>query len=210
VSDGNGISLRIVYDAKRKQFKQNGRVISRSATRAEVDKLTDVVRRTAANIGERYAKGSISLAQFEIEMRDLIKSGHIVAASVGRGGRIRMTQADWGKVGSRLKKEYGYLGRFVRKLEKGTLAKPFTANRAKKYSSSIVMSYHEMALQEQTLDSVSDVKVRLIQHSKEGCEECTADAAEGWMAVEDFTLIGERLCQNFCLCDAEFSDMIGA
>jgi hypothetical protein len=203
-----GIVIRVgtIYDAKSKSFRRAGRVVTRHQVRAEIDKLTEHISRQAAKIGERYAKATLTLARFEIEMRELLKSGHIIASSVGRGGRSRMTQADWARVGSRLRREYGYLSKFVRKLGQGKIDKAFTANRAKKYSSSIVMSYHETMKTEETKDSVSEIKVRLVQNSREGCAECAADADRGWVNVEDMGEIGTRICGNFCLCDLEFSD----
>lgn len=201
------IGTGTTYDPDRKQFKQGGKVISRAATRAKIDKLTAHISKEAAKIGDRYSKGRIGIAGFESEMRTLLKSAHIISASVGRGGRDRMTQSDWAKVGNRLKKEYSYLSLFSRKLQRGTLSKAYTANRAKLYASSVVMSYHETVHKEATQNSVSDVKVRLVQNSKEGCVECNADAARGWVNVEDLDEIGTRICQNFCLCEILFSDL---
>ena len=197
--------LTIVYDEEAKRFVQNGRTVTSNTLRAEIDKLTAHVAREAERIGRRYSDKRIGIAQFEREMRDLLKSGHVIAASVGRGGRSRMDQSDWGKVGARLKKEYGYLQKMSDKLARGTLAKAVTPNRAKRYANSVVMSYHETRHKEKT-PSRTEIKVRLIQNSKEGCEECTADAAIGWMNVEDMGEIGTRICGNFCLCELEFSD----
>lgn len=193
------------YSPKYKRFINDGHQLSFDGVRREVDKLTAVVARDAERIANRYAAGKITSVEFEEQMRALLKSGHIIASSVGRGGIGRMTQADWGKVGARLKKEYGYLRKFVTKLEKGKIEKAITPNRAKRYSSSIVMSYHETRRTEETI-SKTPIKVRLIQNSKEGCPECTADAARGWVNVEDMEEIGSRICGNFCLCELEFSD----
>lgn len=204
--DAAGLLLRITYDERDNTFRRNGRRIGPEAVRREIDLLTKHVEREAARIGRRYARKTIGIAEFEAEMRELLKSAHIVAASVGRGGRVRMTAADWGKVGSRLKKEYGYLARLADKLVRGTVARPFSAYRAKLYASSIVMSYHETKRKEHTQNSRTPIKVRLIQNSKEGCSECTSDASRGWVAVEDMQEIGTRICGNFCLCEFEFSD----
>lgn len=205
--DGLVAKIGTTYDDTRKQFKREGRWVSRASARRELDKLTERFKRDAVRIGERYARGG-SLIEFEAAMRDLLKSAHVVASSVGRGGLVRMNQSDWGKVGNRLKREYGYLSKFVRRLEKGKIPKAITPNRAKRYANSVIMSYHETVHKEATKDSVSEIKVRLVQNSKEGCEECAADAARGWVNVEDMDELGTRICGNFCLCDLEFSDMV--
>lgn len=180
--------------------------VPRPLVRKEIDKLTDHIAKQAALIGRRYEKGKITLAEFELQMRELLKSGHIIAASVGKGGRSRMTLKDWGKVGSRLKKEYTYLSKFRRKIGLGKVPRIATANRAKKYASSIVMSYHETVRTEHGRES--ELKVKLVTNSLEGCEECAADEAAGWMNLEDMGEIGTRICGNFCKCDLVFSDEV--
>ncbi len=180
--------------------------VPRPLVRKEIDRLTEHIKKEAARIGTLYQDGKINLAHFEIEMREMLKSSHIIAASVGRGGRARMTLSDWGKVGSRLKAEYGYLAKFTRKVGLGKIEKVATANRAKKYASSIVMSYHETVRTEHGRES--ELKVRLITNSEEGCEECAADEALGWINLDEMGEIGTRICGNFCKCDLQFSDEV--
>lgn len=206
--NNDGLTIRIAYDPAQKRYVEGGKVIARESVQAEIDKLTEYVAKEALRIGSSYSKGRISLAEFEVRMRELLKSSHIIASSVGRGGKARMTLSDWGKVGARLKKEYGYLAKFVRKVSLGKVSKVATPHRASLYASSVRMSYHTTVHKEETKNSVSDIRVRLVQNSKEGCEECAADAARGWVAVEDMDEIGSRICGNFCLCELIFDDDI--
>lgn len=196
------------YNPKTHQFKTpHGRRIPIEEVRREVDKLVSVVGKKAVRLGNRYASGEISLVEFHIEMRELLKAAHIVAASIGKGGRRRMTQSDWGRVGARLKGEYGYLARFIRKLETGKAPKVVTPNRAKRYSNGVVMSYHDSVRQEHTDSGDGDrIQVRLITNSKEGCSECAADESRGWVDPADMAELGTRICGNFCLCSLIFED----
>lgn len=207
--DGIFIKLGVTtYDASRKQFRIGGRPVSRQSVRSEIDKLTQHVSKEAAKIGNLYATGKINIAEFEIRMKDLIRSGHLIASSVGRGGRERMSLSDWGRVGSRLQREYTYLAAFTRKLATGQVAKLLTPNRAKAYSSSIIMSYHETKRTEHVNDAKAPVQVMLVQHSREGCEECEADAAMGWVNPDELDDLGSRICGPFCLCEILFSDEV--
>lgn len=194
------------YDAKVKQFTQRGKAIPLTTVRKEIDGLTAGIAKEAEAIARRYTAGQITLAQFEREMQAVLKSGHIIAAGVGKGGYARMTTADWNAVGTRLNREYGYLGKMVKKIGRGKIAADLTPYRAKKYANGVVMSWHETMRTEHTRDSVTTIKVMLIQNSKEGCEECNADADRGWVAVEDMAEIGTRICGNFCRCYLDFSD----
>jgi hypothetical protein len=199
------------YDLKARRFRDGttGKLVSRSGVRGLIDKLLDTVRSDAARIAGRYESGSINLAQFEIEMRELLKSAHIVAASVGRGGRARMTQADWGRIGAKIKWQYQYLAKFTRKLEQGRISKIATASRARSYASSVFVSFSNMFQKAQTefvQDGKNPARVRLVTNSQEGCTECAADEAEGWMSVDDMKEIGTRICGDFCRCDLIFED----
>jgi len=198
----------MIYDIKAKQFAGERR-ITRREVRAEIDKLLQEVEKTAARYGKSLQSSDVSLAEFESSMRELLRSAHIVAASVGRGGRDLMTLSDWGKVGAKIAWQNRYLEKFARKIERGTLSEASIANRAKSYSSAIFVSFSDTYQKAQTEfveDGKNPILARLVQNSKEGCDECTADAAEGWMSVDDMKEIGTRICGDFCLCDIEFSD----
>jgi hypothetical protein len=203
------------FDEKRKRFRdKDGRLVSRREVRPLIQKLTDTVAKDAAKIATRYSNGKINLTQFEIEMRELLKSGHIVAASVGRGGRERMTASDWGKVGAKIKWQNGYLAKFARKIGQGKIAKIATASRARSYASSLYISY-STALQTahsefigsgRDAESEREMLCYLEQNSEEGCVECTADAAAGPMPVSEMGELGSRICGDFCKCEIIFED----
>ena len=196
------------YDIKAKQFAGERRV-TRREVRAEIDKLLEYVEKRSATVAKAFYAGELSLTDFELGMADLLRSAHIIAASVGRGGRDLMTLSDWGKVGAKIAWQNRYLEKFARKIERGTLSEASIANRARSYSSSIFVSFSDTYQKAQTEfveDGKNPILARLVQNSKEGCEECTADADEGWVSVDDMKEIGTRLCGDFCLCDIEFSD----
>lgn len=211
------------YEPSSRRYRFNGRYVPRAELRKEIDKLSRFIRREASSIGAKYASGEIGIAEFEIAMRELLRAGHIVSASVGKGGRDQMTLKDWGRVGRKVKWQYEYLAKFSRKLASGRLSKAFTESRARSYASSIYVSYAEsrfVAAKEAIADGDGDrgrgrggdadsrPRCRLIQNSEEGCIECTADADEGWMDVDDMTEIGGRICGDFCKCELLFEDEI--
>lgn len=197
------------YSRKQKAFIKDGRKVTRAQVRGEIDKLTGHVAKESARIAKRLQSGRIDAVEFELQMRQLLKSAHIVAASVGKGGRVRMTQADWGRVGAKIKWQYGYLQKFARKVAKGGISDSMLASRAKSYATSIYTSFmrtYQDAQTEFVADGRNPLKCRLITNSEEGCVECAADEAEGWVSVDDMKPIGSRICGDFCKCDIEFAD----
>ena len=193
-----------VYDPTKKLFVNPQGYISRDAVRAEIDKLIKYTQKRARRLARAFEETG-DIITFEQEMRDLLKSAHIVAASVGRGGRARMTARDWGKVGAKIKWQYSYLSKLAAKVAKGAV-QAMSEYRAASYASAIYISY---ATTQQVEDEPVDddgVKARLIINSREGCSECAADAARGWMPIKQMKRIGSRLCGDFCRCFLEFSD----
>lgn len=200
--------------SERRYRDANGKPVSRNELRGLIDKLTTHVEKEAAKLAKSYTAKRISLAEFHTGMRELLKSAHIVASTVGRGGRAMMTQADWGRVGAKVKWQFSYLEKFTRKLGAGRLSEALSASRARAYASSIYISFAN-SFQESQVEKLEpsgdqtkdeNILVRLITNSEEGCPECAADEALGWMKPEDMGELGSRICGDFCKCTLEFSD----
>lgn len=204
------------FDTKLHRYRTaNGHLRTREELRRSIDKLTDHVKREAKRLALAVDAKEITPVEFEIAMRELLKSAHVVAATVGRGGKEQMEQSDWGVVGNKLRWQYAFLARFARQILAAAVAGPRIASRAEKYASAIHISFYRANHAElksagsDTGPPVDDdgkkIKVRLVQNSKEGCSECKADAARGWVLVEDMGEIGSRKCGDYCRCDLHFS-----
>jgi hypothetical protein len=198
------------YSLDKRQYRNANGYISRRATKLAVDKLTKHVTRESARIAKRFEDGG-SAEEFNEAMRELLRSAHIVSASVGRGGRQQMTAGDWGRVGRKIKWQYGFLDRLTAKLERGKIN---TAYRAKQYATAIYISYADsvMTAQKEFIEGGGDANPKnemmcyLEQNSEEGCEECTADAEAGSMPVSEMGELGSRICGDYCKCYIVFED----
>jgi hypothetical protein len=168
------------YSIKQKAFYSGGRKVSRSAVRKEINGLTEYVSRQSARLAGQLRRGAISNIEFELSMRELLKSAHIVAASVGRGGRALMTQSDWGRVGSKIRWQYGYLSKFARRIKAGGISEAATVSRARSYASSIFVSFSR------TFQKAQEIFV------------------EGGKNPERCRLVTN--CGDFCKCDIIFED----
>lgn len=203
------------YDVQRRRFRgPSGKYLSSRELRKKIDNLSDSIRKESGRLAARFDAGEITAAEFNVAMRELLKSGHIIAASIGRGGRARMTASDWGRVGKKIEWQYGYLDRFTGKLARNTLKIANTANRARQYVSSIYISYANAFQVAQTefvaaggdTNPNKEMLCYLEQNSQEGCEECTADAAAGPMPVSEMKELGDRICGDYCRCYIIFED----
>lgn len=198
------------YDPTKRKFIDGNAYVSHLETRAAIDRLTEFIKKQSAKYAKAFNDGKMSPDEFNAAMRELLKSGHIVSASVGRGGKDRMTAGDWGRVGRKIKWQYGFLDKFTRKLKTG---KPINVrSRAAAYVDAIYISYADsfkVAQTENPTTGGSGFLVKLVQNSTEGCAECEADAALGFIPVEEMGEIGTRICGDWCKCDLVFSDAEG-
>ena len=172
---------------------------------ALVEKLTDKAAKDAKALATKLASGEIDKRTWKAEMLILLTSAHIIAASVGRGGVEQVTVSGWQKVKDRIDWQGGYLERFGRVIVAGVVIAAVIARRAASYANSPFVSYQEGKRDAVVDQGKEGIMAMLVQNSREGCDECTADAAEGWMPVDDIAPIGSRECQDYCKCDIEFS-----
>lgn len=122
------------YDPVSKRFRgPDGRYISA----AEVLRLRDSiiaakVGRTSALVDSLYA-GTLSPAGFVMSMRTEIKHTVLMEYMLGKGGVNAMTQADYTRVGTMTKVQYGYLNPFVRQIVDGEVTQDRARQRAAMY-----------------------------------------------------------------------------
>jgi len=64
-------------------------------------------------LASKMFTGSISLGQWQENMKQLIRECHTSAAAVGGGGWDEMTWAQWGRLGTPMREQYQYLRGFT-------------------------------------------------------------------------------------------------
>ena len=196
------------YDDQTNQYTDDdGNIVELAALLLLIDRLTNATKRQAKLLASKLASGGITLEQWQASMLSLLKSAHITAAATGRGGLGRLTANDWGRIEKKVTWQASYLPRFGAAIVAGVVAGAVLLRRAGSYGASPYISFSD-ARMEAAKATGKLMLCRLVQNSKEGCEECTADADAGWMPVDDMGELGTRICGDYCLCFIEFEDEI--
>lgn len=200
--------MAVTYNPQKKQFERDGVPVTSEELRTLIDRLTLQTKREARRLSERLERGEITRDAWLVAMATLLRASHVVAASVGSGGYNRVTEERWRKVEQKFIWQAGYLQKFSAMIAAGTLIDAI-ASRSVKYASAVFITFSNAWKEEQTLGrDEKEMLCRLVQNSKEGCPECNADAAAGWMPVSEMGEIGSRECGDFCLCEIEFEDEV--
>jgi hypothetical protein len=105
------------------------------------DQFIDAQKQAVSDLADRFSKGDITIQQWTLESRGLIKQGFIDQYVMAHGGRFSMTQRDWGIIGSMCKDQYGYLNAFGEAINNGELSAGQIAVRAGLYIDSSVQAF---------------------------------------------------------------------
>lgn len=193
------------YDSNSGRYRdERGRFLSFKAVEALVDSRIDRLEQSLRRFTTMLADGSITLEQWQGSVREAIKAAHIQAAIIGKGGRAGMTNADYGKVGQRLRQEYAYLQGFVKALMEGQVSVPMALARIGLYARSVKGSFWEggqLRQQEQGYGLMQRILDPLAQH----CNDCLAYAARGIVPIGSLPLPGQRCeCRARCRCSVRY------
>lgn len=200
----------ITYNITTRQYERDdGSVITAAELRAMFDTLDAETKKQLRAVSRKRENGDITTDQWAEAILAILVAAHIVSISLGKGGIERVTQADWDKVQEKIAWQSGYLSKWVNRITAGLflVTAGAIAARAVQYAGSLYPMFANTRFRERK-EADREMLCRLITHSKEGCPECAADEAIGWMPVSEMGEIGTRECENWCLCTIEFEDEV--
>lgn len=201
----------------------NGR--SRFIARSEILQMVDDSIRAAGivtdNLARMASEGQLSPGNWRQQFRQEIKDEVIRQYILGRGGRDRMTQADWGRCGGIIAEQYRWIdggfttpeGRqvvgLVNEISAGTVSEAQIAARSRMYVNSAREGFaraDQIVHVEQGFDEVKwDTKAGC-KH----CEGCLEFEALGWQRIEDDPFQGafpgsaSTPCLSNCCCELAY------
>lgn len=161
-------------------------------------------------LAEQLISGLITIPQWESEMRDFIRNEYVEAMILQRGGREFVTQADWGYVGSLIKKQYAFLDAFAADIVRdpdywltGRLLR-----RMKLYGQSGYSALEDY--RNRDMKKAGWTHERRILGDADHCSGegetpgCIELAGAGWRPIGTLPKIGEALCVTNCRCHFQY------
>lgn len=92
-------------------------------------------------LSQRMLTREISVQEWTLEFRKLLKNTYTDMYFAARGGRHVATPADWGRLGAMIKGQYGYLQNFAEEVRSGKLSAEQIQWRARMYIDSSVSAF---------------------------------------------------------------------
>lgn len=150
--------------------------------KAAKDAILAVAEDRMAGLTQSLLDGKISIADWQIQMRQELRDVNALMLVAGAGGdRSKVDPSDWLKLGPELKSQYRYLENFAHELASGDPRVLATAvTRAKLYARSTQATFWRQAL-----------PVQLPAYPGDGSSECLTNCLCDWEI--DYELDGSRV-----------------
>lgn len=193
------------YDRASGRYRdERGRFLSKKSVQDLVDSRIGKLESSLQRFTRMLADGSITLEQWQNSVREAIKGAHLQAAIIGNGGRNNMGNAEYGRIGQRLRQEYTYLQGFARDLLEQRVSTPMALARISLYAQSVRGSFWEGTSIRQENEGYSLMRRKLDPQANH-CQDCLDYAARGFVPIGSVPLPGQRCaCRARCKCSVEY------
>jgi len=186
---------------------QTGRFVSSSTVRRELDRYLTNSDEAARALSRALRNRELSLADWELGMRRVIKNTHLNSIALERGGWANMRPSDYGRAGQIIRGQYGYLHNFAGQIADGTQKLDGTLEwRAKLYGQAGRNTWYQSHAANAT-EKVTHQ--RSIRGKRDSCWQCI-DLDGRIFKIDDktFPLPGRRVCNHNCGCHLEYLSLV--
>ena len=183
---------------------ENGRFLSQKAIEALIDGRINKLSAQLKDFTTRLIDGSITVDQWQGSVREALKPAHIQATMVGAGGNAALSQADYGRIGQKLRGEYAYLQKFASGLLANSMSAPMALARIGLYAESVRGSFWEGTAVRQGRQGYSLMQ-RILDSQAAHCDDCLFYAARGIVSIGSLPMPGQRCaCRARCRCSVRY------
>ena len=193
------------YDTNLGRYRRpSGQFMSEKAVMALVDGRIDKLGQQLRRFTQMLADGNITIDQWQGSVREAIKAAHIQATVLGHGGKDGMGSAEYGRIGQRLRAEYGYLQKFAGDILAGRVSTAMALARVQLYAESVRGSYWEGTSIRQERQGYSLMR-RILDPQAQHCDDCLRYARAGLVSMGSLPMPGQRCeCRSRCRCSVEY------
>lgn len=151
-------------------------------------------------IALKLISGDINLVEWELEMREFIRTTHRTAVIAAMDGVENVTQAAWGFEGSLVKKQFQYLNGFVQDIRSNPSAwmNGRLLTRMRLYEQAGWGSFEEIIRWKMKREGFTE-EMRDLGEA-DHCEGCIKQAGLGWRPIGTLPPIGSQECVTNCRC----------
>jgi hypothetical protein len=201
----NRLTPDYTYDERAARYREvdTGRFASGKAILSSLNGVIDASQANITGLTQSLMDGNITVSEWQAGMASEIKLAHVASAAAAKGGWAQMSQADWGRAGQMIRRQYQYLQGFANEIESGK--QPLNGRalvRAKLYAQAARGTYEQIRRHE--MEVLGNNEERRVLGAAEHCQGCIGQAAKGWQPIGTLDPIGAEECVTNCQCHFEY------
>ena len=191
-------------DSGRYRSRATGRFVAESTIRNDLNRFNEtIIRENLGSITEKLINGNITLEQWQRRLANELKDAWRLNQMIGRGGKSQMTQADYGRLGGRLRFEYDRLNRLAIEIKAGMLTEAQIRARVGLYANAPRVGFYDGVNAAKVAAGLTEM--RRVLNPAEHCPDCEGYASEGWVPIGTLPMPGEKSqCLRNCKCTVEY------
>jgi len=152
------------------------------------------------DLADQLIAGKITLAEWQMQMREFIRVTHRMAAVAACGGMQNMTPANWGYLGYLVKLQYRYLDQFAADIA----ANPNAWLNGRLLIRMQLYQKAEWGTFEQMLRFLKRkegfTEERRVLGEADHCPGCLEQSSRSWQSIGTLDPIGAEQCATNCRC----------
>lgn len=183
--------------------KSTGRFVSENTLTQLQSDFTDFARGNLDKLTDRLIGNQVDVATWQRGFAQELKDTYVTNYQIARGGKNAMTQADYGRIGGRLRFEYGHLDNFAKEIADGKLTPEQIKARVNQYVAGTRTAYYDGKTAAGSAAGLTEE--RRILNPAEHCEDCIGYASKGWQPIGTLPEPGSQSrCRHNCKCEKEY------
>lgn len=187
----------------------SGKFVSRADIVSLLDARVVSLENRLTALTTAAVEGKLSPAYFAEQMRTELRRSHLAARAVGAGGIDKLTQADYGSVGRKLRDDYARVANLARDIRDGTVTLPQALNRVQGYAGNARLEFFEAdAAAKKDAAAGKDMVLLMIRDlgTSEHCVDCLNYYGQGW--AFDLPSPGtQSICGTHCRCSMRYREV---
>lgn len=189
--------FRYNNNAQRWTNATTGRFISEDTVTNEMYRHQKATYNALDSLTKDLYAGRVDVTGWQAAVALELRDAHLAQAMFGAGGRVNMTQANWGRVGGTLADEYRYLTNFASDISSGRVSEAQALARIKQYGNATQQSYwREYAVNTITL-------LYWVLRPVNNCSDCVNYALSSPYTIDTIPTYpgaGATRCRGNCAC----------
>lgn len=195
--------------------RRTGRIVSQSFVDDALELQIQAAQKSINGISRQLANSEITLAEWQLAMRDQMKTIHTISGALSKGGWGNMSQADWGAVGRISRIQYAKLEDVAVKIFDGKIRLRNLSGDVNGTFLRIADLFGQGGIQTRSqmerriaVQNGAELERRVLDARAQHCDCCIEQAGLGWQPVGTLEPIGNCTCDNNCRCHFEYGQEV--